>query len=284
MAMPLSSLHLEAFVSVAQEKSFSAAARRLFITQSALSQRVLNLEAEIEQTLIVRESSGLRLTAAGEKLLRYALLKDGLEKEVLSQINAGEKQGIAGHLKMGSFSSHVRSKLLPQVGRFHKMHPSVKIEVLTREIRELPTLLRSGEVDFIFTLDKQETEGLECIEIDVEENVLVEAKGVSEIPNVYIDHDEYDTTTFDFLRKQNYRNQSIDRIFFDEVYSIIDAVEVGLGRAVLPLHLVENRKSIKILKNFKPLVVPIYFCFYAQSYSTKLQNEWKNFILKSHKK
>src|SRR4051812_20829617 len=110
--MAISSLNLEAFAAVAQSGSFLKAAKMLHITQSALSQRVMNLEAELSTTLVVRDPRSLRLTPAGEKLLRYSQMKDQLESDALELI-AGSNKAIAGAVRLGAFSSILRSAVLP---------------------------------------------------------------------------------------------------------------------------------------------------------------------------
>jgi len=77
--MGLSSSHLEAFAAVAQAGGFSKAAKILHLTQSALSQRIMNLEDDLAITLFIRDPSGLRLTPAGDELLRYWQMHHGLE-------------------------------------------------------------------------------------------------------------------------------------------------------------------------------------------------------------
>ncbi len=74
-------LHLRYFVAVAEELNFSAAARRLHMASSPLSQRVKDLERELGQQLFVRSTHHVRLTPAGVALLPIA-------REALAQINA----------------------------------------------------------------------------------------------------------------------------------------------------------------------------------------------------
>src|SRR4051812_2314768 len=96
MTMALSSLHLEAFVALAKSKSFSEAARRLHVTQSALSQRILNLEADLEVTLFIRESTGARLSETGAKLLKYCQAKNSLEDEFLAELKTTNSKELSG--------------------------------------------------------------------------------------------------------------------------------------------------------------------------------------------
>jgi DNA-binding transcriptional LysR family regulator len=63
---------LKGFVAVVEEGGMSAAARRLHVSQSALSQTITNLEREVGVKLLVRSSTGVRPTAAGKTLLGEA--------------------------------------------------------------------------------------------------------------------------------------------------------------------------------------------------------------------
>src|SRR5437867_4099333 len=104
--MKISSHSLEAFLCVARLGKFAKAAESLGISQSALSQRILNLESQLETTLFVRNRAGSRLTPEGEDLLRYAQAQEILEEEYLK--SKGGK-GLNGSLRVGGFSSITRS-------------------------------------------------------------------------------------------------------------------------------------------------------------------------------
>ena len=86
--MALDTFRLEAFFAVAKLRNFSKAAKRIAITQSALSQRIAKLESELEAALFIRSPSGIKLTPAGEDLLRYCQMKQGLEDELLSRFKS----------------------------------------------------------------------------------------------------------------------------------------------------------------------------------------------------
>lgn len=269
----LSALQLEAFAAVAASGHFSEAAARVGLTQSALSQRILNLESELETTLFLREPAGARLTEAGEKLLRYCRAREALETEAVAGLKSARPGELAGRVRIAGFSTFNRSRLLPKLGDFARRHPGVQIEVLTREVRELPALLRSGRADFVFTTNPLERSEVESLPLGFEENVLVTSTR-KEAPNdVFIDHDEDDTTTVEFWKRQgkaggprNYR-----RAYFDEIYTILDAVEEGFGRAVVPAHLLEGRPKLRVVPGLKPLRVPIFVASFRQAFYTSLQ-------------
>jgi DNA-binding transcriptional LysR family regulator len=264
MGMSLSSLQLDAFQAVARQRSFSAAAKLLSLTQSALSQRVLKLEDELGATLFLREPAGIRLTELGERLLRYCESKGRLEEEFL----AADPEEIQGLLRVGSFSTLSQSVLLPILGGLMKEHPKVRLELLNAEMRDLPSLLSSGRVDFLFTNAALEKQGVESLLVGHEENVLVRPTGKS--PDIYLDHDPEDPTTIDFFRLQEKKQMPLNRSYLDEIYTILEGVKLGLGQAVAPLHIAKGRKGIEVAPGFKPLRLPIFLSYYSQSYYTRL--------------
>lgn len=92
--------HLISFKAVAEEKHLTRAAKKLFISQSALSAQIITLEKELDTRLFLRTAKGMELTDYGEVTLEYAKkilsLSKGLEEEIKKQ--KGEKQNI---LKIG---------------------------------------------------------------------------------------------------------------------------------------------------------------------------------------
>lgn len=267
MDMGISSNYLDAFMMCAQVGNFTRAAERLHITQSALSQRVLNLEEELGITLFIRDRKGIRLTDGGEELLRFCIAKDALERETISGIQKAAKNEIAGTIRIAGFSSVMRSVILPSLAGIVKEHPEVRLLFMNREMDELPGYLRRGEVDFLILSAEVSQQGIESVYLGDERNVLIEKKNYSG-PDVYLDHDENDKITAQYL-KMIKNKAKYQRSFMDDVYGLIDGVKQGLGRAVVPRHLIEDDTSIRIV-NEKELTVPVYLNYYAQPYYSKL--------------
>jgi DNA-binding transcriptional LysR family regulator len=268
--MSLSSIQLDAFVAVAKAQSFSGGAKTLHITQSALSQRILNLESDLGSTLFIREAKGIRLTPLGERLLRYCLMKDSLENEFLGEIKLQHGRAMAGLIKFGGFSTVVRSVIVPCMTALLSEHSNVQIELLTREMRQLPTLLETGQADFILLNMPYDKHGVENIQVGFEEYVMVEPKNGIFRDNVFLDHDSDDSTTADFFKMQDRTVKSWRRSYFDEIYAIIDGVINGTGRAIIPLHLAKKIESVKISKGYRPMKSPVFFCYYQQAFYTSL--------------
>lgn len=283
--MGLSSQNLEAFFHCAQEQNFTRAAEHLMISQSALSQRVLNLEAELETTLFIRSRTGVTLTPAGIELLNYYQAKESLEEEVLAKIKNPIRGEVSGSLRIGGFSSIMRSAILPALAPLLCQHSGIRLTFLNREIKELPQLMRQGEIDFMIIYSKEHREGMEHELLGYEENVLVEKKGYSG-PNIYLDHDENDQITGEYLSRHSKSEKKYDRRFLDDVYGLIDGVRMGLGRAVIPRHLIANDKSLKIINPRKKLKIPVVLHYRQQPYYTilhqkvieVLKDNFKNYI------
>src|ERR671923_2307411 len=100
----LSPTRLRVLAELAERGSFSAAADALDYTQSAVSKQVAALEREVGTQLVVREVRPVRLTAAGEALVRYA--RGVFERLAAAEAELGAIAALqAGRLRLGTFSS-----------------------------------------------------------------------------------------------------------------------------------------------------------------------------------
>lgn len=263
----ISSLQLEAFLAVAAELHFTRAARRLGLTQSALSQRVANLEDGLGVTLLVRDRAGVRLTEEGARLLRHARACERLEEEALADLRPSTG-GLAGSLRIAGYSSIVRSVLAPALSDLVRDHAGVQIQLLARELRELPAMLQRGEVDLIVLDHELTRRGLEHRVLGHEENVLVAAERARD--GWYLDHDPDDTTTEAFFGLQRRVPATMRRCYLDDIYGLLDAAIAGWGRAVIPRHLARTAPSLRVVRGLKPLVTPVVLHFHAQPFYPSL--------------
>src|SRR4029079_14263617 len=118
---------LAAFVTVASERSFSGAARRLHRTQPAISQAVRRLEDEIGERLFDRSSRDGTLTEAGRLLQEYAQRLLSLAGEAQTAVQELHKMR-RGRVTMAASEAAVHT-LLPHIERYATTHPQVAIEV-----------------------------------------------------------------------------------------------------------------------------------------------------------
>ena len=148
------------FKEVAEAGNITAAAQTLFISQSAVSQSIKELEAELQTRLFARNSRGVTLTADGRMLYEYVrsamgLLETGEEK--LSQ----SRDLQMGHLTIGASDTVTSQFLLPYLDRFHRQYPAIHIQIISGRSHKVLGLLQSGKVDIAFASTPQEGASLE---------------------------------------------------------------------------------------------------------------------------
>ena len=126
---------------VARRGTFSGAGEALGYTQSAISQQIATLERETGTTLVERSARGIRLTDAGEVLVRHA-------DAILARLSdaQAELEGLAGlrggRVRVTSFPTAQATVVPPVIARFRAHHPAVELTLLPREPHEgLQTLL-----------------------------------------------------------------------------------------------------------------------------------------------
>src|SRR5215813_9718906 len=127
---------LSAFLTLAQEKRFVSAARRLGMSQSGLSRQVQSLERELGTRLMVRTPRGVVLTGSGERYLVHA-------QRALDAL----QRGASGLVALGTLPT-VGAYLLPELlPRFHKLYPEVRLRLLEETSELLEDRVAKGELD-----------------------------------------------------------------------------------------------------------------------------------------
>jgi DNA-binding transcriptional LysR family regulator len=269
--MSLSSSQLDAFVAIAKELQFSKAAEKLFVTQSALSQRIKSLEDELELALFIRNPTGLTLTEAGEKLLRYCQIKDQLEEEYIFQTKGPGGDRLGGVLRVAGFSSVMRSVIIPALSPLLREHPTIKWDFMIREMSELPAMLERAEADFIITDYKLDRAHLSGHLLGQEKYVVIESKKYKGPPDLYLDHNQGDLATEAFFKAQKLKNkQKYRRAYMGDVYGILDGVAQGLGRAVMSEHLIKENKNVRIVRGFDGLGFDVFLTHHHQPFYPKI--------------
>ena len=146
---------LKAFVTVAECRSFSLAAERLFITQPAISKRVAALEGDLGIALFDRLGRTIQLTEAGQSFLVSArrILDDiNVSREELHSLSAS----VSGRLRLAT-SHHVGIHRLPPVLRqFTQQHPEVELDLLFMDSELACIEVARGNIELaVVTLPQQ---------------------------------------------------------------------------------------------------------------------------------
>ncbi len=268
--MDLSTIQLRAFYQLSQDRNFTKAAETLAITQSAFSHRIMGLEKELETTLFSREKGNIQLTEAGESLLRYCEKVYRLQDEVLETLYDSSSKDLVGTVRIGGFSSINRSCVLPALAPLLRENPRLSLTIHSVELDELLDLMKASKVDFVISNRPSPHNGIHGEFLGYEENVLVESKK-HKFNGHYLDHDSRDVTTSSYFKLKPELDKKVKRRYLDDVYGLIEGVKLGLGRAVLPLHLIANERDLKVLYPKTKMRVPLYLLYYQNSYHTKVE-------------
>ncbi len=137
---------LNYFVAVAQEGNMTRAARKLLISQPALSRQIAELEAELGVKLFSRKSRHLTLTPAGHYLLEQA--QEILDLSAKTKSNLTKASFISGDLTIAAGESLGMQRVMNVVSAIIKEHPSVKIHLLSGDYSYAERKLDNGTVDF----------------------------------------------------------------------------------------------------------------------------------------
>ncbi|MER6852278.1 LysR family transcriptional regulator [Streptomyces flaveolus] len=169
---------LRHFMAVVTEGSFTAAARRELIVQSALSTSVRNLERELGADLFDRTGRRVVLTEAGRALLPQARALLAGAEEARQAVAA--VTGLAtGRVAIGTIQTLTCVDLPAELATFHRRFPGVQVSVRDAPVGELAEALRAGELDLAYLVPDTGTlpEGLTPYASWQEELVLITAPG-----------------------------------------------------------------------------------------------------------
>jgi DNA-binding transcriptional LysR family regulator len=235
---------LAAFLAVAGDRSFSAAARRLHRTQPAISQAVRRLEDELGERLFDRSSRDGTLTEAGRLLRDYAQRLVGLASEAQTAVQ--ELQQVRrGRVIVGANEAAVHS-LLPHLERFAAAHPHVAIDVRRVPSRQIATAVLDRSIDFGVLTFLPADRGIQTIPLGGDDIVLLTSPkhplatrrrvSIEEVGRqVVIAHNDPSPTRDRVLRAYERRHTAINiQISLPSLDGIKRAVEMGIGVALLP--------------------------------------------------
>lgn len=132
---------------LAETKSFSVAAKKLYITQPALSLYIMNLEEQLGVDLFDRSSTPIKLTNVGEEYIKTAQKILDLEAELNNKISD------VLELKQGSLSvgvTPIRGSFLinDTIIEYNQKYPGIKINMVEYEMSKLLELALAGSIDF----------------------------------------------------------------------------------------------------------------------------------------
>ncbi len=264
---------LECLAAIVEEGGFERAAQRLHVTQSAVSQRLRALEAQVGSVLIVR-SRPLRPTSSGQLLLKHTkqmrLLRADLERDLQEltpsgQGGAREEERIAIAVNADSIATWA----LPALSALALER--LPLEIIADDQDFTQERLRSGQVLGCVTSMKQALRGCRMVPLGSMRYLAVAETGFVErhLPRGFSQHTFRDVPFVSFNRKDDMaaefvalvfglKRVSLHQLFVPSTEGQLRAVEAGWAAAVLPELMVKDAIAEGRLVNLAPeTVLPI---------------------------
>ncbi|WP_098729528.1 LysR family transcriptional regulator [Acinetobacter baumannii] len=250
---------LRAFVTIFESGSFTAAADKLHLTQSTISQQLARLEESVGHSLIDRTARPLQLTASGEYLIGYAqrILTLQQEAEAVLKDPAGSIP-----IRIGLPEDMMSTAMAEVFGLFAQEHRTIRLDVTSGLSRNLTERYRNGELDIVIV--KESAASADCYASFPEEMAWFESENaitpLSEpirlvtFPQGRLYRDEM----FETLERE--RRRWYIAFTGSSLESVLVSVETGLGISLLPVSTTKGRRvrRYKSLGEASPMVVSIY--------------------------
>ena len=271
---------LRIFITVAEKRSISMAARRLHVTQTNISLRVKNLEEKLGYKLFHRIPKGITLTKEGQVLLPYA-------QEVIKKINIANNVmkniQTENSLIVATTFTNARMRLMPFIKKITKDFPMIKIELITNNTLPITQQLLNYEVDVAFINHKPIHPDLEILNTFDNELLFIEPLSINKNK---IDHTiiAYNNTCAFFNGiKKYYQYLKIDNFNVLEVADselMLSYVEIGFGVTLLPRLIVEKFNYMNKVKTtpISSTIVDIPTCLICRKDSISKINSYLNIM------
>jgi LysR family transcriptional regulator, transcriptional activator of the cysJI operon len=237
---------LKVFCDLVDSGSFSQAAVRNLITQSAVSQQVRSLELRFDTRLLSRQGKAIRMTDSGRKL--YEASRDILAR--FANLNFDLKslgQEIAGSVRMASIYSVGLYEISQATKRFLKTYPTVNLHVEYSQAARVYEDCLKGAVDLGIVPYPRPRKGLEIIPLPADRLIMICSPEHPFAPRRHVDIRMLNGQDFVAFEKSAPSRHAIDKIFekheirvrivmeFDNIETIKRSVEIGAGISIIPL-------------------------------------------------
>ncbi|OYU45311.1 MAG: ArgP/LysG family DNA-binding transcriptional regulator [Burkholderiales bacterium PBB4] len=259
---------LECLASIVEEGGFERAAVRLSVTQSAVSQRLRALEAQIGTVLLVR-SRPVKPTAAGRLLIKHAmqmrLLRADLETDLQDLTPATKGKREEDRISIAVNADSIATWVLPAVGPL--VSEGLPLEIITDDQDFTHDWLREGQVLGCVTTLKQALRGCKVLPLGAMHYVAVASPDYARqyCPQGLTTHNFRDIAFVAFNRKDDLQADFIGKVcglrrvtlsqrFVPSSEGQVRAVLAGWGASVVPEMLVREKLESGALVNLAPLV------------------------------
>ena len=214
------------FAAVYEKRSFSEAARQLFVTQSAVSQSVKQLETMLGIQLFLRGKRAVTPSVEARQLYAMIAPAIGTICEAEERIERFKRLQ-EGFLRVGAADTVARHFLLPYLKRWNELHPGVRLQVVNRTSTEAFSLLSAGKLDVAFVnspVDKSKFSVKKCLELH---DVFIAGNAFSELKGKTITRKELCSYPLIMLEKLSNTRRSIDEEFMRSGITLNPEIDLG---------------------------------------------------------
>lgn len=286
--MSLLSPPLQAFMAIVKHKTVHAAADAIFLTQTAVTQRIRVLERQLKTTLFIRTRRGMQLTSEGLALLRYCQATRDLEGEALAKIQ-GTAMTTEIQVSISAATSIMHSRVIPSCLPIMKAYPGLLLTFDVNDTENRHLSLRTGSCDFAIIHQKYLTAELQYKELKSEQYVLVASsrwkgrrlRDIVQNERV-IDYDETDQITCDYLKQYDLMTaMRPGRYYVNRTDNLALLVSEGIGYTTLAREFAMpyvKTKQLIILNQGKTYDVDPVLVWYARHQAPRYFTEIINAI------
>lgn len=268
-----------------KEKSISKVSNKIFISQPALSSRLLKIEDEMGVKLILRTNKGVEFTEAGIYLAKEAnkmMIYLSKLKETLLQINENTKNIIV----IGAGNYTVKYRINDILNNFKNLNPNIQFKIINTKSRDINNLLQDGTIDIGFGCNLYKWDGKRNL-LEKEKVVVISKKKITleDLPNLeMIDYQtdlKFKKSIIDWYN-DSYKSSPNIGIFVSSLDLCLSTLIVSDYYAIVPQHLVENDLRFHILdatNNLNSLYRSLWILYRDNFKENKLLTSLINYII-----
>jgi DNA-binding transcriptional LysR family regulator len=290
---------LESFVHIIEQKSFSKAAKKMFVTQPTITNNIKNLEKELGTLLINRKGKSISLTESGQILYRHAKEVLNLRDQIVFDIGKHEGK-LKGSVQIAA-SSIPEQYILPKVvGQLYQSHPGISFIIKRRDSKQVIQDLLVGDINCGIVGARYDHENLKYIELCDDQIVLVAPanQGFVLDNNAEVDINDIQKLNIIMREEGSGTRHILEKAFIEQgiaietlnISSSIESnetikkmIELGIGVSFLSKFAIEQELKLERLKAYDvkglDLNRKFYFVYHKARHLSPMTEELKNICL-----
>lgn len=290
---------LESFLSVVKHRSFSKAAKELYLTQPTISNNIQNLEKELKITLLDRKCKTINLTHSGKAFYKYAVELINIREQAIFNI-AEQSNNIEGTINLIA-SSIPEQYILPYIIRdFTKKYPGVSFSVVHKNSESIVDDISKNRQTFGIVGAKYASRMLKYIDFYEDQLVLAVPNNehYSMLTDESLDMDILFSEKFIFRKEGSGTRRLIEQNLLDKnislddlnIISLVDSnemikkmIELGLGISFISEISIKNEIALGLVKPLRlkdlDLKRSFYFVYHKNRTLSPIVEVFKNFLI-----